>query len=72
MAERFQRELEDELEAERRHARLMAEAFRFLAHGLEEDRRAVIAIRGTQLTVGDVVDGLLAQDIAHRAKAGDE
>lgn len=62
------RELDQELEAETTHANMMAEMLQFAMCHLEDDRTHVIAILGTQISVGDVIRGALALHEARRAR----
>lgn len=57
----------DELELEISHADRMAETLRALLKYCEEDRLHIIAVLGTQITIGQIVEGALAVHDARRA-----
>lgn len=64
------RETETEAEHWREDACRLAETLAFALKHLEDDRQHVIAIPGTQITVGQVVAGTLALHASVKAKHG--
>jgi hypothetical protein len=54
-------ELDEELEAERRHSRMLAETLRGFHHVIPSHERYIVAVLGTDLSWGDVVRGALAR-----------
>ena len=54
--------VEDQLDAERRHSDHMAEVLRTLKKYLRPDDSVehIIAVQGTQITIGQIVEGALA------------
>lgn len=67
--------IEDELDldGEIAHADHLAEILRFaLNWGVNEDCRNLIAVSGTQITVGEIIEGALARhDLRRKANEAD-
>lgn len=59
-------DLERQLDDEITHADFLAEALVLLFKWIDEDQKHIIAIAGSQITIGQVIDGVLALHEKHR------